>query len=345
MLSQTGPQCGVNHNVQFQNSTQVSLVRRIQNWTNTVNVSTPSNSQIIGWGIKENAQNDTTFNGSYSVNVNVTESWSVTAGASIAATVEAKTWIFPVGASWETTVHLSGTYGNTERRGWQADDHLVVPPCKRKQVQVFHTNERVNVSVEEGTLEHYTYLCNGETQPSSIVYICGYDVVTGTSSRYQGAVISRASNADPYSVPGCHDPLVGGGDLDGDGVPNDEDPDVDDDGIPNGDDRDIDGDGIPNDQDPDMDADGIPNEQDSDMDGDGKPNGEDDDIDGDGIPNDQDSDMDGDGVDNATDNDVDGDGIINEEDDEPNGTTGGGSWVNIILKINGISIPILLPLR
>ena len=39
------------------------------------------------------------------------------------------------------------------------------------------------------------------------------------------------------------------GDIDGDGIPNNEDPDIDGDGIPNGLDPDIDGDGIPNAQD------------------------------------------------------------------------------------------------
>ena len=75
-------------------------------------------------------------------------------------------------------------------------------------------------------------------------------------------------------------------DSDGDGIPNDADPDVDGDGIPNGQDPDIDGDGVPNDQDPDMDGDGIPNAEDPDMDGDG-------------IPNDQDPDDNADGVDDS----------------------------------------------
>jgi hypothetical protein len=76
--------------------------------------------------------------------------------------------------------------------------------------------------------------------------------------------------------------------VDGDGIPNGQDPDVDGDGKPNGEDfDDIDGDGIPNDRDPDIDGDGIPNDKDSDMDGDGIPNGEDPDMDGDGIPDDK----------------------------------------------------------
>ena len=45
-------------------------------------------------------------------------------------------------------------------------------------------------------------------------------------------------------------------DLDGDGIPNNKDPDID-------------GDGIPNSQDPDDDNDGIPDAEDADADGDG----------------------------------------------------------------------------
>jgi hypothetical protein len=52
---------------------------------------------------------------------------------------------------------------------------------------------------------------------------------------------------------------------------------------------DIDGDGIPNDQDPDMDGDGIPNDQDPDMDGDGIPNASDPDANSNGIPDDEDN--------------------------------------------------------
>ncbi|EDV90690.1 midasin isoform X2 [Drosophila grimshawi] len=108
-------------------------------------------------------------------------------------------------------------------------------------------------------------------------------------------------------------------DIDGDGIPNDEDDDIDGDGIPNEDDDDIDGDGIPNEKDDDIDGDGIPNEEDDDIDGDGIPNDEDDDIDGDGIPNEDDDDIDGDGIHNEKDDDIDGDGIPNEEDSDLDG--------------------------
>ncbi|XP_032295192.1 uncharacterized protein [Drosophila virilis] len=108
-------------------------------------------------------------------------------------------------------------------------------------------------------------------------------------------------------------------DIDGDGIPNDKDDDIDGDGILNEDDDDIDGDGIPNDEDDDIDGDGIPNEKDDDIDGDGIPNDEDDDIDGDGIPNDEDDDIDGDGIPNDEDSDIDGDGIPNEKDNDIDG--------------------------
>ena len=48
---------------------------------------------------------------------------------------------------------------------------------------------------------------------------------------------------------------------------------------------DVDGDGVANENDPDIDGDGMPNESDSDIDGDGTPNVTDPDIDGDGIAN------------------------------------------------------------
>jgi MYXO-CTERM domain-containing protein len=51
-------------------------------------------------------------------------------------------------------------------------------------------------------------------------------------------------------------------DLDGDGVPNDQDGDMDGDGVYNQDDDDTDGDGVPNDYDFDDDEDGIPDESD-----------------------------------------------------------------------------------
>jgi hypothetical protein len=146
-------------------------------------------------------------------------------------------------------------------------------------------------------------------------------------------------------------------DLDGDGVPDSEDPDVDGDGVPNeedafprdpkesedgdgdgvgdnedefpndpGESKDSDGDGVGNNSDPDIDGDGIPNEVDPDMDGDGVPNGEDDfprdpefdgDLDGDGVPDPLDPDADGDGIPDVNDPDLDNDGVPNDEDAFP----------------------------
>lgn len=146
-----------------------------------------------------------------------------------------------------------------------------------------------------------------------------------------------------------------GEDRDGDGVPNNQDPDIDGDGIVNlfdidvdgdglidlGEDADddmdglldeeddsptgvgvvgdIDGDGILDDQDIDMDGDGIPNNEDLDRDGDGIPDAQDEDLDGDGLLNDEDPDVDGDGVSNLLDRDADGDGIPNLDDDSAYG--------------------------
>ncbi|MDR9390803.1 MAG: thrombospondin type 3 repeat-containing protein, partial [Trueperaceae bacterium] len=146
-------------------------------------------------------------------------------------------------------------------------------------------------------------------------------------------------------------------DLDGDGVPDSEDPDVDGDGVPNeedafprdpkeskdsdgdgvgdneddfprdpGESKDSDGDGVGNNGDPDVDGDGIPNDVDPDMDGDGVPNEEDDfprdpefhgDLDGDGVPDPLDPDMDGDGIPDVNDPDWDNDGVPNDEDAFP----------------------------
>jgi hypothetical protein len=108
-----------------------------------------------------------------------------------------------------------------------------------------------------------------------------------------------------------HPDNTGKADSDGDGVIDDFDPDA------TGDD--IDGDGIPNEQDTDHGAAGK-----TDLDGDSWADEFDDDIDGDGTPNDQDTvtrvldpekdyspsgDIDDDGVTNDTDTDDDGDGI------------------------------------
>lgn len=132
-------------------------------------------------------------------------------------------------------------------------------------------------------------------------------------------------------------------DLDGDGVPNEEDQDRDgdveydrfdmdndNDGINDADDVDDDNDGIPDrndtDTDNDWDNDGVKNSQDSDIDGDWVNNELDADDDNDGIPDMFDSDRDNNGVPDINqttyggttapdlDNDIDNDGVPNEED-------------------------------
>src|SRR5690606_35810932 len=98
-------------------------------------------------------------------------------------------------------------------------------------------------------------------------------------------------------------------DLDGDGIPDINDPDIDGDGTPNGDDD------FPYDpsEDTDTDGDGTGDNTDPDIDGDGTPNDEDD------FPYDpsEDTDTDGDGTGDNTDPDIDGDGTPNDEDDFP----------------------------
>jgi hypothetical protein len=93
---------------------------------------------------------------------------------------------------------------------------------------------------------------------------------------------------DIYEVQNGTDPLdpTEGGDIDGDGVPNQLD-------------NDVDGDGADNSNDPDIDGDGIANGDDDDVDGDGEDNDEDDDDDGDGTPDDEDEDDDNDGEDDC----------------------------------------------
>ncbi|XP_058829509.1 uncharacterized protein LOC131688905 isoform X8 [Topomyia yanbarensis] len=132
-------------------------------------------------------------------------------------------------------------------------------------------------------------------------------------------------------------------DLDGDGIPNDQDPDDDNDGIPDSQDNDDDNDGVPDAEDldddndgvpdsmdpdskmtaNDLDGDGIPNDQDEDDDNDGIPDALDDDDDNDGVPDAQDDDDDNDGIPDSADsdakskgNDLDGDGIPNDKDDD-----------------------------
>jgi hypothetical protein len=123
------------------------------------------------------------------------------------------------------------------------------------------------------------------------------------------ALVAGLAAGCPETPPAEERPPTGPGtdDIDGDGVPNDEDGDVDDDGIPNAVDLDIDGDRVPNELDNDIDGDGIANPDDN-TDYGANPDG----VDG------PQADPDGDGLPNLTDPDDDNDGI-------PDGVAGIGS--------------------
>jgi len=104
------------------------------------------------------------------------------------------------------------------------------------------------------------------------------------------------------------------GDIDGDGISDDEDNDDDNDGISDDEDNDDDNDGIPDDLEADLDGDGISDDEDNDNDNDGIPDEEDNDDDNDGIPDEEDTDEDGDGIDDA-DSDADADGDADDDAD------------------------------
>lgn len=132
------------------------------------------------------------------------------------------------------------------------------------------------------------------------------------------------------------------GDINGDGISNEEDADVDGDGTVNIHDSDVDGDGIPNAQDTDDDNDGQLDQQDHTPTGLGTPN----DLDGDGITNANDPDMDGDGTVNVNDSDVDGDDVVNASDRDtpvgrgtPEDIDGDGILNNVDTDMDGDGIP------
>ncbi len=121
------------------------------------------------------------------------------------------------------------------------------------------------------------------------------DTYRSTNIQMYGRVTSGGERTDWTLLEGpvwhilddeTEDDATTSGDRGGDTSTGDDDDDVDDIYIePTEPAGDIDGDGIPDDEDDDIDGDGIPNDRDSDMDGDGLSNRDDDDIDGDGIPN------------------------------------------------------------
>ena len=90
----------------------------------------------------------------------------------------------------------------------------------------------------------------GYVERTSTYYLMGSDGVMYT------ATDSIRIPCGPGELPDDYVPPVDD-DIDGDGIPNGDDPDVDGDGIPNGEDPDVDGDGVPNGDDPDVDGDGV----------------------------------------------------------------------------------------
>ncbi|XP_065085506.1 uncharacterized protein LOC135707568 isoform X2 [Ochlerotatus camptorhynchus] len=176
------------------------------------------------------------------------------------------------------------------------------------------------------SLEDCTYSCQREVQFDSTCY--GRQEVAMRLATLpdqeddddQGAVVdeSETVRVDEGSGEGG---TPNSNDLDGDGIPNDQDPDDDNDGIPDTQDNDDDNDGVPDAEDMDDDNDGIPDSMDvdskmvaNDLDGDGIPNDQDDDDDNDGIPDAEDDDDDNDGILDAKDDDDDNDGVPDSED-------------------------------
>ena len=173
------------------------------------------------------------------------------------------------------------------------------------------------------------------------------DVNPVNEAAYQAAIAAETGFSNPPTVAELQAIIdtVNSVDIDGDGLPNGDDPDdnnidTDGDGIPDGD---VDGDGTPDngtdsdgdgindandtiDNSADNDGDGLPDAIDpddtnQDTDGDGIPDGADVDSDGDGI-NDNGTDTDGDGINDVADADVDGDGT------NDNGTDTDGDGIN-----------------
>lgn len=159
-----------------------------------------------------------------------------------------------------------------------------------------------------------------------------YCLVSAPFDAYPMCGSCQADDRSPNDKPpardtdGDGDPDNTDPDIDGDGQPNDSDPDADGDGNPDGGgggSTDTDGDGDPDDTDPDDDNDGCPDGQTCPPDPDPKP-----DADGDGIPDDTDTDddnngcldvnepctpgqdSDGDGIPDSTDTDDDNDGCL-----------------------------------
>lgn len=100
------------------------------------------------------------------------------------------------------------------------------------------------------------YNLNEGSPPSTAWYV---SADTNNEKYIRVTGVRTLGDTDP-DVP---DPPSGGDDIDGDGIPNNQDSDIDGDGIPNNADSDMDGDGINNDADTDDDGDGIPDTEDN----------------------------------------------------------------------------------
>ena len=207
----------------------------------------------------------------------------------------------------------------------------------------------VYLSLENIVPPTATAVGNDETFPDgTLLYLIDADIAPGGTADGVISVINRSRTSLDMDIVVWASLPDGAPDLDGDGIPDDQDPDIDGDGVDNDDDAfprdpnetsDLDGDGVSDNADPDRDGDGVDNGDDafpddpnesSDLDGDGVGDNADPDRDGDGVANDVDafpddpnesSDLDGDGVGDNADPDRDGDGVANDVDAFPDDPT------------------------
>lgn len=252
-------------------------------------------------------------------------------------------WSIPLVGEIEPAVTFTETttttyeHSHSETLGSRVIGEYLVSPCKaRDGLLVIEETERYKSSDVYGSLYYMIGPIRHDSNPNDF-YSFDYPQYIGTLRRVWGTAswISRLdTDAGPERwIPNCELNCggVSDGDIDDDGVPDNQDDDMDGDGITNDHDTDRDGDGVPDSSDPDDDNDGIDDVNDNDngpdgsddIDGDGVNNEDDFDVDGDGLPNDfetgPDDDLDGDGVLNKDDGDIDGDGKPNELDDTPYG--------------------------
>ncbi|MBE6856359.1 MAG: isopeptide-forming domain-containing fimbrial protein [Ruminococcus sp.] len=100
-------------------------------------------------------------------------------------------------------------------------------------------------------------------------------IVSYSAVLNENAVVGTSGNVNDVVLEYSNNPNCSADDMDGDGVPDDEDNDDDNDGTPDNEDTDKDNDDIPDDEDTDKDNDGIPDDEDDDDDNDGVPDGND----------------------------------------------------------------------